>query len=50
MALPAFRLASVLQAVRRLLNVDGYSVISVDDASETVTLNKDLLEAQFDLR
>jgi len=50
MALPAFRLASVLQAVRRLLNVDGYSVISVDEASETVTLNKDLLEAQFDLR
>ncbi len=50
MALPAFRLASVLPAVRRLLNVDGYSVISIDDGSETVALNKDLLESQVDLR
>lgn len=48
--LPLFRLSGLLPAVRRLLNVDGYAVIAVDDASETVTLNRDLLEAQFGLR
>jgi hypothetical protein len=50
MDLPAFRLAALLPAVRRLLNVDGYAVLAVDDASDTVTLNRGLLEAQFDLR
>ncbi len=50
MDLPAFRLAALLPAVRRLLNVDGYPVLSVDDASGTVTLSRGLLEAQFDLR
>lgn len=50
MDLPAFRLAGLLPAVRRLLNVDGYAVLAVDDASDTVTLNRGLLEAQFDLR
>mgnify|MGYP003383331075 CR=1 FL=1 len=49
MAMPAFRLASLLSAVRRLLNVDGYPVIAVDEASGTISLNKDLLEKQFGL-
>ena len=50
MELPLFRLSGLLPAVRRLLNVDGYAVLAIDDASETVTLNRDLLEAQFGLR
>lgn len=48
--IPPFRLAGLLPAVRRLLNVDGYAVLAVDDTTETVTLNRGLLEAQFDLR
>lgn len=48
--LPAFRLAGLLPAVRRLLNVDGYAVLAVNDTTDTVTLNRGLLEAQFDLR
>ncbi len=50
MDLPLFRLAGLLPAVRRLLNVDGYGVLSIDESSDTVTLNRDLLEAQFGLR
>lgn len=36
-------------ALRRVLNVDGYAVLSVDESSETVALNRDLLDAQFGL-
>lgn len=49
MELPAFRLTALLPAVRRLLNVDGYAVLVVDDSSDLVALNRGLLEAQFDL-
>lgn len=31
----------------RILNVDGYAVLSVDNASATVTLNAELLKMQF---
>ena len=49
LGVPAFRIDGILSALRRLLNVDGYDVLAVDDASETVTLNRDLLLVQFDL-
>ena len=49
LGVPAFRVDGILSALRRLLNVDGYDVLAVDDASETVTLNRDLLRIQFDL-
>lgn len=49
LGVPAFRVDGILSALRRLLNVDGYDVLAVDDASETVTLNRDLLLVQFDL-
>ena len=49
LGVPAFRLDGILSALRRLLNVDGYAVLAVDDASETVTLDRDLLLVQFDL-
>jgi hypothetical protein len=47
MEIPVFRLVSLLSAVRRLLNVDGYPVLDVDETSATISLNRDLLEKQF---
>lgn len=45
----ALRLPGLLSKVQRLLNVDGYPVLSRDDVSDTVELNRDLLLTQFDL-
>jgi hypothetical protein len=47
--LPVLRLPGVLSALRRVLNVDGYAVLSVDEASDTVELNKAQLFSQFGL-
>jgi len=46
---PAFRLRGILAGVQRLLNVDGYQVLAVDDISGTVALNRQLLNIQFQL-
>lgn len=46
---PAFRLKSVLVALRKLLNVDGYSVLTIDEVSRTASLNRELLDKQFEL-
>ena len=46
---PAFRLHGILAGVQRLLNVDGYQVLVVDDISGTVALNRQLLNMQFQL-
>jgi hypothetical protein len=46
---PAFRLRGILAGVQRLLNVDGYQVLIVDDISGTVALNRQLLNTQFQL-
>jgi hypothetical protein len=46
---PEFRVSSIVAAARRVLNVEGYSVISFDDGAKTLTLNFDLLRAQFGL-
>jgi hypothetical protein len=48
--IPPLRLTGTLAAMRALLNVDGYAVIAVEDASGDVTLNRDLLAEQFGLR
>ena len=48
LGVPAFRLDGILSALRRILNVDGCDVLAVDDASESVTLNRGLLLDQFD--
>jgi hypothetical protein len=45
----ALRLPGLLAKAQRLLNVDGYAVLSRDDVSDTVELNRDLLLTQFDL-
>ena len=47
LGVPLFRLGGIVSALRRILNVDGYDVLSVDDASDTVQLNRDLLDTQF---
>jgi hypothetical protein len=46
---PAFRLCGILAGMQRLLTVDGYPVLTVDDISSTVTLNRQLLNTQFQL-
>jgi len=46
---PEFRCRGILTEVQRLLNVDGYQVIAVDDISGTVALNRRLLNTQFQL-
>ena len=42
-------MGGLLSAVRRVLNVDQAEVLSVDDASGTVELNRTLLIQQFQL-
>ena len=47
--MPFFRLGGIVSALRRILNVEGYDVLSVDETSETVEFNRDLLDIQFGL-
>jgi hypothetical protein len=46
---PALRLRGILAGMQRLLNVDGYQVLTVDDIVGTVALNLQLLNTQFQL-
>ena len=46
---PPIRLRGLLAVVQRVLNIDGYSVVTRDEASDTIELNRDLLCRQFDL-
>ncbi len=46
---PEFRLPGILSSLRRILNVEGYPVLSIDDSSGTIRLNRELLKSQFDL-
>ena len=47
--LPPTRLNGLLVAVARLLNLDGQPVIDIDDPSDTVVLNIELLRLQFEV-
>ncbi|MBK6942982.1 MAG: BREX-2 system phosphatase PglZ [Planctomycetes bacterium] len=47
--LPLVRLNGVLTQLRKILNVDGYDVLSIDGESDTVRLDLKLLETQFEL-
>ena len=47
---PTMRLRGLLAVMQRVLNIDGFAVLTRDDASETVDLNRELLKYQFDLR
>jgi len=49
LALPLIRLPGFLAVMQRVLNVEGYAVLTRDEASNTVELNRDLLCRQFGL-
>jgi hypothetical protein len=44
---PAFRMPGYLVQVGRLINLDGYQIISAVDSGRTVELNIELLRTQF---
>jgi hypothetical protein len=46
---PDFRLHGLLAGLQRLLNVDGYQIVVVDEAAGTIELNRPLLDTQFQL-
>ncbi len=46
---PAFRLPGLVAAIQRILNVEGYPILTRDEASDTVQLNRELLWRQFDI-
>jgi hypothetical protein len=46
---PPLRLRGILVVVQRILNIDGFAVLTRDDASDTAELNRELLIRQFDL-
>ena len=43
------RLPGILSALRRLLTVEGYDVVSVDEASDTVSFDRERLIRQFEI-
>ncbi|HEX5543373.1 MAG TPA: BREX-2 system phosphatase PglZ [Micromonospora sp.] len=46
---PAHRIGGAITALRRLLQVEGYPVVTLDPDGRTVLLDKELLVEQFDL-
>lgn len=46
---PRHRLSGLLAVTERVLNVDGYPVLRRDEASDTVELDRELLNVQFGL-
>lgn len=46
---PEFRVPGLIASLRRVMNVDGYAVITFEEASGTVCLNRQLLKTQFEL-
>jgi hypothetical protein len=46
---PDFRMRGILVGLQRVLNVEGYQVIAVDDATGTIEMNRQLLATQFQL-
>jgi hypothetical protein len=47
--IPVMRLTGTLAALRQVLNYDGYPVLTVDDATGDVKLDKEMLANQFGL-
>ena len=46
---PEFRMRGLLAGLQRLLNVDGYQVVRVDEIAGTISLDRHLLNKQFEL-
>jgi hypothetical protein len=49
LGVPLFRVDGLVQNISRILNVDGYEILSFDRNAETITLNAKLLKAQFEI-
>jgi hypothetical protein len=49
LGVPEIRVRGLLAGLQRLLNLDGYPVVVVDEATDTVELNRELLRTQFAL-
>lgn len=49
LGIPAIRVTGFLAGVQKILNVDGYPVLSIDRAAKTVKLNIESLKKQFEL-
>ena len=49
LGVPAFRTAGIVNATRRLINVDQAQVLSIDCAGDEVFLDVRLLRLQFEL-
>jgi hypothetical protein len=47
--IPAYRITGTVTALRKLLQVEGYPVITFDPDGQTVLLNKELMVEQFHL-
>lgn len=45
--LPIGRVHGIVTSLRRILNVDGYDVLAIDEASDSLSLNLQLLKTQF---
>jgi hypothetical protein len=46
---PPLRLPGLLATAQRIFNIDGYGVLTRDEASDTIEFNRELLCRQFDL-
>nr|MDT0250548.1 BREX-2 system phosphatase PglZ [Endozoicomonas sp.] len=49
LGIPKLRMRGFLAGAQKLLNVDGYPVLSIDRTSDTVKLNIESLKTQFEL-
>lgn len=49
LGVPLLRVGGFIAALRRVLNVDGYPVLTLDETADTVELNVPLLTVQFEL-
>jgi hypothetical protein len=50
LGVPLFRIDGLVQNVSRILNVDGYEVLSFERTTETIALNTNLLKTQFEIK
>jgi len=50
LGVPLFRIDGLVQNISRILNVDGYEVISFERTTETIALNSSLLKTQFEIK
>ena len=48
--IPRMRFPGMLASLRRLLNVEGYAILDVDENTNMVTLDKRLLFTQFEIK